>query len=104
MFDPDLLEKNAQIHTDAVHDKFDEALSRCDGEEAFRQFNLACESCLQDSCVDVVGRPAVLPHRCLGRGTKRSCRHVRPSAPIVKPAKMATSLLKFVNLLLSSQT
>lgn len=87
MFDPECMEEQVKIHTAALQDKFHDALKRRDGDEAFRQFNLAFESCLQDSCVDAVGRPAVLPRRCLGRGTKKLCRHVRPSAPIVKPAR-----------------
>eukprot|EP00435_Cladocopium_sp_Y103_P053832 s505_g17.t1 len=87
LFDHDLLHESASKQTELLRDKFQTALERRDGDEAFRQFNLAFENCLKDSCVDTVGQSVVLPRRCFGRGRKRLSRLVHPSAPVVRHAR-----------------
>eukprot|EP00435_Cladocopium_sp_Y103_P023529 s1438_g5.t1 len=87
MFDADLLEEHANSALSERQSKFDCAMASDDGDEAMRQFNLVFESCLQKSCVDSAGQHVRLPKRCIGRGTKAIRRNVRPSAPMIKPAR-----------------
>eukprot|EP00435_Cladocopium_sp_Y103_P029385 s1966_g7.t1 len=87
MFDPDLMEEQAIALLDERKEKFDQALAVGDGEEALRQVNLVFESCLQQSCVDSTGQSVRLPKRCVGRGVKSIRRNVRPSAPVIPPAR-----------------
>eukprot|EP00435_Cladocopium_sp_Y103_P055583 s604_g18.t1 len=87
MFDSDLLEEHAVLQVAKIQPKFQNAIQRKDGEEALRQFNLAFENCLQSACVDSTGRSVVLPRRCTGRGRKCLSKQVRPSAPVIKPAR-----------------
>ena len=87
MFDTELLEEHAAHILEERRDKFAQALAHDDGDEAMRQFNLAFDACLQNSCVDSTGQTVTLPKRCTGRGLKSTKRRVRPSAPIINPAR-----------------
>ena len=87
MFDCDMMEEHAAAVLDERQGLFDRATSRDDGDEAFRQFNLVFETCLQRSCVDSTGQSVHMPKRCLGRGIKCTKRRVRPSASVIRPAR-----------------
>lgn len=60
MFDTELLEEHAVHILEERRDKFVQALAHDDGDEAMRQFNLAFEACLQNSCVDSTGQSKTL--------------------------------------------
>eukprot|EP00435_Cladocopium_sp_Y103_P058519 s96_g20.t1 len=87
IFDPDLMEEQAARSLAERQSMFDRAISSGDSEDALRQVNLVFESCLKESCVDSAGLSVHLPKRCMGRGVKSVKRNVRPSAPMIKPAR-----------------
>eukprot|EP00435_Cladocopium_sp_Y103_P022522 s2144_g5.t1 len=86
-FDDQLMQSQAETAVHERGNKFQRALAHKDGEEAMRQFFIAFDSCLQESCVDAIGNRCKLPKKCLGRGRKPTMRMVRPCAPTIKPGR-----------------